>query len=515
MVKYLYYCLFIFMILTLSTPSILADDGKILNQKIELPKTKGSIYQLLRTISQKTGYFFIYDSQIIDNNKKTSIDKGEYTLDEAIRNITQRKDIKLRIVNKHILLYTESPQALPEINRPETPKADIPEDNKIIFGGTILDQLTGTPIPAASVGIINSSIGTVANLDGEFRLTIPDSLATSYIHFSSLGYRSQEIEVSLLSGQTASIMLEPQVIPLQEIVVRLVDPTEQVTQMLEKREKNYAAKPVYLTTFYREGVESKKKNMELTEAILKIYKTGYNGSADKDDAMLLKKREIWKKQEADTIVTKMKSGINASLTLDIIRELPDFLTLDKNFPYIFAHTDITTIDDRRVNVISFEQNEYVYGPLYQGELYIDAENHALLKAVFKINPKFVKSAVDTYIVRKKRDMSVTLEGVTYEVTYKPINGVYYVSHIRGDLNFRIRKKRKLFSAPFHTWFEMVVCEIDTENVSRFSREEKVSTHNIFSNVKFEYDSDFWGNFNTIMPEENLKKAIADYFSNNR
>ena len=31
---------------------------------------------------------------------------------------------------------------------------------------------------------------------------------------------------------------------------------------------------------------------------------------------------------------------------------------------------------------------------------------------------------------------------------------------------------------------------------------------IFSKTKFEYDADFWERFNTIIPEEQLTKAIA-------
>lgn len=495
----------------LSLPApVRSDDGKILNQKIELPKTKGSVYQLLRLVSQKTGYFFIYDSQIIDNNQKSRIDAGEYTLHEAVNTITKKRDIQLRIVGSHILLYLPS-QPVPEAHSKD--KAKVTEDTRIVFGGTILDQLAETPIPAASISVVNTSIGTVANQNGEFRLIVPDSLTESRVRFSSLGYQSQEMEIALLSGQNASIMLEPQVIPLQEIIVRLVNPTEQVELMLDNRSENYPADPVYLTVFYREGVESKKKNTELTEAVLKVYKTGYTGAAERDNVMLLKKRQVFSKQEADTVNTKITSGINASLMLDIIRDLPDFLTLNRNSSYVFAHTDITIIDGRRVNVISFEQNKDIHDPLFRGELYIDAENHALLKAAFEINPKFVKSAVDMYVQRKNRNLNVTLEGVSYEVSYKPVDGMYYMSHVRGDLHFRIRKKRRLFSAPFHTWFEMVTCETETENVSRISRSDRLPTQNIFSDLKFEYDPDFWGNFNTIMPEESLKKVITDYFSN--
>lgn len=54
----------------------------------------------------------------------------------------------------------------------------------------------------------------------------------------------------------------------------------------------------------------------------------------------------------------MKSGINASLSLDLIKELPDFLLTDEKIEsYMYASSDIAVIDDRLAHVIYFEQKE--------------------------------------------------------------------------------------------------------------------------------------------------------------
>jgi len=55
---------------------------------------------------------------------------------------------------------------------------------------------------------------------------------------------------------------------------------------------------------------------------------------------------------------------------------------------------------------------------------------------------------------------------------------------------------------------MATCGIDTVDVKRFSNRERLPTGRIFSKTKFEYDADFWERFNTIIPEEQLTKAIA-------
>ena len=106
-------------------------------------------------------------------------------------------------------------------------------------------------------------------------------------------------------------------------------------------------------------------------------------------------RRIISQQEKDTIIARMKSGINASLSLDLIKELPDFLLIDEKIEsYMYASSDIAVIDDRLAHVIYFEQKGNINSALYRGELYIDTENNALLRAHFEINPKYIKGYRD-------------------------------------------------------------------------------------------------------------------------
>lgn len=219
-------------------------------------------------------------------------------------------------------------------------------------------------------------------------------------------------------------------------------------------------------------------------------------------------RRISNNQERDTIIAKMKSGINASMQLDIIKDAPDFLIpeSDVNYPYVYAHSDITVIDNRMANVISFEQREFITSPLLKGNLYIDSENSALLRAEFEIHPKYVKNAANMLVEKKSRNLKIIPQKVVYTVSYKPWNGIYYISHVRGDLHFKVKKRKQLFgSSPLHVWFEMVVCKTDTDGVSRFGRKETLSTRTVFSETKFNYDEGFWGNFNVIPPEEKLNE----------
>lgn len=513
--QYLFHSIITLLLLFSVAIPVLGNDGDVLSRKIELAKNKGTIYQLLKEVSEKSGYLFIYDSQIVNNDKTVKIAKKEYTLSEAIYTITGNKNLHIRIVGNHILLNLKSEE---DIAKPPVVKINPEEKDSVQYitlGGTLVDGISGDLIPYAAVGILNSTIGTITNLNGDFRLILPDSLRESRIKLSHVGYQSQEVELSFLAEQEIVFTLNPKVIPLQEVVIRIVNPSDVLRNMWFKRSDNYSGKAVHITAFYREGIEHKNKNVSLTEAILDIYKTGYQSGEKSDQVKLLKMRRIVDKQSPDTLITKMKSGINSTLLLDLVKsDTPGFLNPLNNNVYTYRHTDITVLDGRHVNVISFEPRSGSES-LYKGELYIDAENYALVQASFEILPDYVKKATDMFIVRKSRDINITPQRVNYMVSYKSLDGIYYISHVRGDLDFRVRRKNRLFSTPLHMWFELVNCETNTSDNSHFARNERLSTHNIFSDTSFEYDPNFWGHFNVIMQEDKLKESVSQILKNNK
>ncbi|MDR1646042.1 MAG: carboxypeptidase-like regulatory domain-containing protein [Tannerellaceae bacterium] len=497
-------CCLIWLSLLAASPAP-ADSNEGLDRKILLPRSSGTVYELLEKVSERSGYLFIYDNSVVNNDRTVSLKKGEYTVRQAIYEITGNHSLNLRLIGDHILIHSPG-------QSPPTPAPAPPGDTTVYLTieGTLLDLYTREPIPYATIGIPSDATGTISNLNGGFRLRLPDSLRHAPVRFSHIGYLPQEREAQQLAATGGSaLLMEPKVISIQEVVVRLVNPLRLLHNMLDNRAGNYASQPVYFTSFYREGIEQKKGFVNLTEAVFKIYKTPYDDYTDADQVKLLKMRRISNEKEQDTLITKIKSGVNASLMLDIVKRLPDFLLPDNEHQYNYVHSDITVIDNRVANVISFEQKKDIKEPFYRGEIFLDAGNDALLSARFEIHPRYVEKATGMLVTRKSKNIRIDAREVVYNVSYKPWNGTYYVSHIRGDLYFRIKKRNQLFGATtVHTWFEMATCKIETENVKRFTRNETLRTRTVFAETDFTFDNDFWGDFNIILPEEKLNEAIS-------
>ncbi len=478
----------------------------VLDRIIQLPKAKGTVYSLLGKVSGQSGYLFIYDSRIINNDSIVKIKRKSCSVRQAIYEITGKKQLALKVLGNHILITRPAVKVV-EKDVGATPL--LPSYPAIT--GTLLDKETGAPIANASVMIQGTSVGSITNQQGEFRLRLPDSLNNAVLSFSHLGYVPQSMEAATLAGRNNVLSMEAKVIPLQEVLIRLVDPEKLLREVMEYRKNNYSSVPVYLTTFYREGVQLKNKFQGLTEAVFKIYKSSVMEPAASDQVKLLKMSRIDNREAEDSLVAKIRSGVSACLQLDIVKNIPDFLApASGERLYVYTSGDIVSVDDRTAHVVCFEQKRGVREPLFCGELYIDSENSALLQARFEIRPEYVKEATRLFVVRQSPKIRLTTQKIAYTVSYKPWNGTYYVHHIRGELYFKVKRRRALFSNPtLHTWFEMVTCRIDDENVVRFPRDERMSTHTILADTDFKYDESFWGDFNVIPLEENLSKVIEE------
>ena len=461
---------------------------------------RGSTYELLNHISTITGYLFVYDSKAVDNHKRSRIESGEYTIEEAVKIITVDENLLIKKEGGYILIYKPVPA------QSEKVYAGV---KYIRIEGRLTDRHNREPIPFATVNPEGCSMGTITNQEGVFRLTIPDTLSDRPIVFSSMGYEQRKISLHLLTESNVTIELMQSVIPLQEVIVRVVDPTALLDQALRKRGVNYNPDPVNITAFYREGIEY-KTSLSLSEAVLKMFKTGLSPTFKSDQVKLLKMRRHSNMDGKDTLIAKLRSTINAIHLLDIMKHYPDFLERSGMKYYNYTHTGITEIDNRRVYIISFVQKEEILDALFKGDLYIDAENNALVKATFEVNPNHIRKFADNLIVKRSKTHDVIPIKASYEVTYKFFKGFYHINHIRGDLEFKVKKRGRLFTSPLLLWFEMVNCKTDTENVETFQSDERLSARDIFADIKYTYDPEFWEHFNIIMPEKKIEEIIGEY-----
>lgn len=81
--------------------------------------------------------------------------------------------------------------------------------------GKVIDLADNSPLPGVNVVVKNTTIGGVTDVDGNYKLSLPDD--AEVLVFSSVGYETEEIEIG--NRAIINISLSPDIQSLQEIVV--------------------------------------------------------------------------------------------------------------------------------------------------------------------------------------------------------------------------------------------------------------------------------------------------------
>lgn len=377
-----------------------------------------------------------------------------------------------------------------------------------ILKGTVINKASGDPVVFANVYKIGSTIGTVANAQGEFELKLPQGSENDEIGISFIGFKPESIKVESFLNKEVAIALEPSPIKIDEVVIRSEDPIDLILLARKKISENYSNAPFMLTAFYREIVMQNKRYVGIAEAVLDVYKSSYINDYDVDRVKIFKGRKSMNVKKMDTVLFKLQGGPKTSFLLDVVKNPGGLLSDDFIKDYNYAYNGIIQIDERQTYVISFNQKAEVPYPLYSGKIYLDATNMAISGVEFHLSENGIEHAADFLVKKRPSNMNVEVEGGNYLVSYREINGKWYFNNIRSELNMNCRWNKKLFKSKYNVRLEMAVTDMDFDNVMRYKLKEASKLNDVLADqVDYFADTDFWGGYNTILPEQSLESAI--------
>jgi hypothetical protein len=456
----------------------------------------------LEIITKQTGYNFTYDSRLINTETIIDLTFSSVSLRTILENITSDDSLEFSVIDRYII-FSRKTESI-------SPKTDsLPEIQFDYITGTITDAESKEALAFATVALKNKGKGTVTNTNGEFGLKIGREMINDTLSVSYIGYINIEIPVSESLGKNLELMMEREFIAIPGIIIRNQIPQEIISKSVRAIPENYSKSPVFLSGFYREGVLKRRYLQNYSEAILKIYKSSYSGSILGDQIKVLKSRKIENSGKKDTLTVRLKAGLNTCMQLDGVKKTFDFINPETMQDYSFRMTDIVTYEDESAYAIDFEQREDIDLPLYKGTVYINTVDYAILNAEFELNEAFLFKMKDSFIANSTRGFTTWPVSVKYSVSYRKVNGIYYLSHVRGDLQFASKKKRRVFNSQFTVFFELAVTNIELNNVSRFDRDEIAPVHSVFSKVINSYDPLFWGDQDFLRPEDNLLQELRN------
>jgi len=173
--------------------------------KVTLQFNDAAVKQVLAKIEDESEFFFLYNSKLVDVNRKVSIDVKDEKINEILNNLFMGTDVVYMVVDRQIVLTNKADQSGFIRESGQQPGKKIT--------GKVTDQ-SGVPISGATVVVKGTTTGITTDRDGNFSLALPTDAKT--LIFSFVGMRSNEVAIG--SNSEYNVVLSEEAIRIDEIV---------------------------------------------------------------------------------------------------------------------------------------------------------------------------------------------------------------------------------------------------------------------------------------------------------
>ena len=315
--------------------------------------------------------------------------------------------------------------------------------------GKIIDKTSKEPIPFVNVGNTQYNASTVADLNGNFSLTLPAGSST--INFSCMGYKLVALQVSQ-AGSQLLVEMEQDIITLQTVDVKPIDPLALMREAIQNIPENYGIDTTLLSGYYKNYTILGDKNLRYTEAFLDIYKPPFIAHNNKKnivgDSIIV--REIrTKPSEIDDwkimMLTPWELGIHMLQNRDVARDFTTTLRDPWLDSYRFELEDLINFEGRPTYKIKLHPKNFKKYGIWNGYIFIDEKTKAFAKwdvwSTDKVYRRLTSNA--GYIMVTNLYKFHYKEGEWREVLqYRLKDGIWYLDEVNAEKNFIVNSKKR-------------------------------------------------------------------------
>ena len=208
--------------LCLSVLGSIASETYSQSSKISLNLNQTSIKNALKEIENTSNYYFLYNNDLIDVEKKVSVKIDNQSIDKVLDELFEGENVKYTVLDRQIVITPTNESA-----------------SSIVSQATITGKVTdssGQPLPGVTVLIKGTVKGTITDFDGDYSI---EASTGDVLVFSFIGMASQEIPVG--TQRTINVGMAEATIGVDEIVVvgygvqKRSDITGSVTSVSQER----------------------------------------------------------------------------------------------------------------------------------------------------------------------------------------------------------------------------------------------------------------------------------------
>lgn len=471
-------------------------------ESIEFPNI--SVDSALQIIENQTGLHFTFNSDLLLTTENVNAHFQNVPLCIILDSLFANPNLNYQIIESQLVVYEQV--FILDAEPFETDSIVAAPSMLFSFGGEIRDVETGVSLPFAAISVQNSVMGTISNEDGIFSLQFRDHNVSDSILISYLGYETLKIPLNNIPKYQV-FQLQSTSISLKEVTVRSLYPEGLLRLAIVNKKKNYPNHSFVQRAFYRESIRRDKKYMLYSEGILEVLKRPYRPSLFNEQVKLVKQRTFKSVVREDTVQFKLHGGIQTSLDLDVVKHSFSFINRESMDEYVYTMADMVLNDGKLTYKIEFKPKNAKQAFAFEGFIYLDVESLAFVKIEFKYTKVSLHKMRNAFVIRSSPRLKIIPIDVHYSVAYKEFEGLYYIHHIQGELNLKVKRRRKFLSSKYSASFEMVATELNGNAPRRFASNQTIKANKIFSDLSPNYDLNFWGNDNFLLPEMDLMEAF--------
>ncbi len=169
--------------------------------KLTLEMRNKKVVDVLEQIEKQSEFRFAYSSELIDMNRRVSINISGQNIEETLQVLFAGTGVTHIVRDRNILLYPKEMES----------KAAEPQQKSLV--GKVTDE-NGQPLPGVAIIIKGTSIGTVTDVNGAYSLNnVPDD---AVLEVSFIGMKTQEITVG--NQATINITMQTDTYSLDEVI---------------------------------------------------------------------------------------------------------------------------------------------------------------------------------------------------------------------------------------------------------------------------------------------------------
>ena len=403
--------------------------------------------------------------------------------------------------------------------------------------GKIYDESTQEGIPFATINIEGTSIGTCANLQGDFQFKVPQTFGDRKLLISSMGYEMESVNI-VRNSKHLSIMLEQSLVQLDEVTIRPISAEDVIRRAVGKFQTNYGQE-FSANAYYRQQSLDHDESLLFTEGYMQAYISDFLDDTTTIDQRLLlhvaennleqmkfrKKKRDQKLEKAvkkaakkeieideDSVrrkATKVSIGLitpDLLMDQDPVRQIESFLDSAKLKKFNYQFEKDITYGEKRVTVISFQSrgkvklvNVGLKGDL-KGIIYFDAETDAIIGVDYDSEMAIPAIAKPVLFLA---GFGVSNPIMKNKVRYLQVGDHWFPQSIQVDMGLDLTQRywfKKNEKSKIDLELLMSISNIEMNNPDKIPEEFKFTRKKKFEEQVFPLEDTSWDSVNRIALE---------------